>query len=290
MTDSNQERAERENKEMWAIRRDKPGRIDLEKVATAQDGGMTKEEGLARFAKMAPDLYRLQELLYATGTHSLLIVLQGRDTAGKDGSLKAVAGAMNPVGTQIASFKVPSANELAHDFLWRVHAQAPAKGEAVFFNRSHYEDVLAVRVHKLAPEEVWKKRFDHINAFEKLLTDNKTIVLKFYLHISKAEQEQRLREREQDPSDAWKLNVGDWKERDFWNDYTRAYDDILEKCATPHAPWFIVPADKKWFRNIAIGEAIIETLNPYCERWEKALAETGHARRTELEAFRQQAK
>ena len=271
---------------MLAIKRDRPGKITVNDIPTEADGGMTKETGVAKFAEMVPDLYRLQELIYATGTHSLLIVLQGRDTAGKDGSLKAVAGAMNPVGTRIASFKAPSANELAHDFLWRVHAQAPGKGEAVFFNRSHYEDVLAVRVHKLAPEENWRKNFDHINAFEKLLTDNKTIVLKFYLHISKKEQEQRLLSREQEAGDEWKLNVGDWKERDFWDDYTRAYDDVIEKCSLSNAPWFVIPADKKWFRNLAIAEAIIETLNPYCEIWEKTLAETGRARRAELEAFR----
>jgi len=218
------------------------------------------------------------------------VVLQGRDTSGKDGTLKAVGGVMNSVGIRIASFKVPTAEEVAHDFLWRIHSQTPRKGEVTFFNRSHYEDVLVVRVHKLVPEEVWKRRYNHINAFEELLTDSGTIVVKFYLHISKGEQEQRLLEREADASKAWKLSPGDWQEREFWSDYTRAYEDALSKCATERAPWYIVPADQKWYRNLAIAETLVETLRPYRARWEKKLAAYGEEQKAALIALRAQGK
>ena len=270
---------------MYAKKIDKKENIDLSRVATSDDGGLKREEGEAMALRQATELDALQELLYVAGTHSLLIVLQGRDTAGKDGTLTSIAGAMNPVGIQVASFKIPNSTELTHDFLWRVHQQAPARGETVFFNRSHYEDVLVVRVHELVPKSVWKNRYEHINHFEELLIDNNTIILKFYLHISKDEQKERLLEREKEADKAWKLNAGDWREREFWDAYTKAYEDILSKCATKNAPWFIIPADKKWFRNVAVAEAIIETLKPYKKEWEVALAKRGQLAKTELAAL-----
>jgi PPK2 family polyphosphate:nucleotide phosphotransferase len=255
-------------------------------LPTREDGGMTKEAAEARFLELADELEELQELMYAAADHSLLVVLQGRDTAGKDGTLKAVAGAMNPVGVRVASFKVPTATELAHDFLWRVHRETPVIGETVFFNRSHYEDVLVVRVHNLAPEKVWKARYDHINAFEKLLTDSDVIVVKFLLNISKDEQEKRLRDRELEPKKAWKLNAGDWTERQYWDHYTRAYDDAVERCARPNAPWYVIPADHKWYRDVAVAEALIAELRPYKDDWKAKLAEVGKTRREELDKVR----
>lgn len=250
------------------------------------DAGLNKEAGEAKLEKLSAELTRLQELLYAAGQHSVLIVLQGRDTSGKDGTIKTVMGPLNSLGCQVASFKVPTAEELAHDFLWRIHQQTPGKGEITVFNRSHYEDVLVVRVHKIVPDKVWRSRYVHINDFEKLLAESNTIVLKFYLHISKQEQEQRLLEREQDSTKYWKLSAGDWKERQYWNAYTAAYEDALNQCSTPHAPWFIVPANKKWFRNLAVAEAVVNALKPYEKQWMKSLEEIGQKSKAEIEAFR----
>jgi PPK2 family polyphosphate:nucleotide phosphotransferase len=249
--------------------------------------GLTREAGEAALDGLRDELTRLQELLYAASDHSVLIVLQGRDTSGKDGTIKTVMGPLNSLGCNVASFKVPTEKERARDFLWRVHAQTPGDGEITIFNRSHYEDVLVVRVHKLAPEPVWRARYDHINAFEKLLADSRTIVLKFYLHISKDEQEKRLHEREQDPAKYWKLSAGDWKERAYWNAYTRAYEDAINRCAAPHAPWFIVPANRKWFRNLAVAEAVVTALRPYRKQWMRKLEKIGAAARAEIEAVRQ---
>lgn len=260
--------------------------IKLRDFDPEYDAGLNKETGEEKLKKLSAELTRLQELLYAAGQHSVLIVLQGRDTSGKDGTIKAVMGPLNSLGCQVASFKVPTAEELAHDFLWRIHKQTPGKGEITIFNRSHYEDVLVVRVHKIAPEKVWRSRYDHINDFEKLLAESNTIVLKFYLHISKQEQEQRLLEREQDATKYWKLSAGDWREREHWNDYTRAYEDALNQCSAPHAPWFIVPANKKWFRNLAVAEALVAALKPYEKQWMKRLEEVGLKSKAEIEAFR----
>jgi PPK2 family polyphosphate:nucleotide phosphotransferase len=271
---------------MYAIKVDSPGKVDLGAIDPDYAGKMTRAEGEAKTAAFCEELFDLQELLYAAGVNGLLVVLQGRDTSGKDGTLKMVAGAMNPVGTRVASFKVPTPLELSHDFLWRVHKETPGKGEIVFFNRSHYEDVLVVRVHDLAPESLWQKRFAHINEFEDLLADHGIIVVKFCLHISKKEQEKRLLEREQAAEKAWKLNAGDWKERAFWDRYTEAYEDAIGKCAAPHAPWYIVPADKKWFRNLAVAEALAETLRPYKAEWQARLEEVGAKAKAELAAFR----
>jgi PPK2 family polyphosphate:nucleotide phosphotransferase len=205
-------------------------------------------------------LRELQSLLYAERRRSLLICLQALDTGGKDGTINHVLAAMNPQGCRVAAFRQPSAEEAAHDFLWRIHRAAPERGEVVVFNRSHYEDVLVVRVHSLVPKEVWSRRYDQINAFEKGLVEHDTHILKFYLHISKEEQLKRFKDRLDDPAKQWKISEADYKERSYWEDYTAAYEDALSRCSTEHAPWFVIPADHKWFRNLAVARIIVERL------------------------------
>jgi len=202
----------------------------------------------------------LQYRLAAERKRALLIVLQGLDTGGKDGTIRHVMTGMNPQGCKVTSFKVPTAEEAAHDFLWRIHRAVPEHGDVGIFNRSHYEDVLVVRVHKLVPKEVWSKRYDEINQFESILAHNGIRILKFFLHISKDEQKKRLLQRIDDPDRHWKLSEADFHERKFWDDYTAAYEHALRKCSTAEAPWFIIPANKKWFRNLAVSHVIAETL------------------------------
>jgi len=262
--------------------------IRLKDYDTEFDGGLERAEGEERLAKLNAELTRLQELLYAASEHAVLIILQGRDTSGKDGTIKAVMGPLNNLGCTVTSFKVPTEEELAHDFLWRIHQHTPGHGEIAIFNRSHYEDVLVVRVHQLVPPKIWQMRYDHINNFERLLADNRTIVLKFYLHISKKEQKNRLLEREQDTDKAWKLSLNDWKERELWNDYTRAYEDAINRCSNPHAPWYIVPADKKWYRNLAVAETIVNTLSPDHHKWLEKLEAIGRKKKVEIEEYRKQ--
>jgi PPK2 family polyphosphate:nucleotide phosphotransferase len=219
-----------------------------------------KEEGRAALANLNRKLAELQEILYAEHKHKVLIVLQAMDTGGKDGAIRHVFKGINPQGVRVASFKIPNAIEMDHDYLWRVHRQTPGKGEMVIFNRSHYEDVLVVRVHKLVSEEVWNRRYDQINNFEKLLAEEGTTILKFYLHISSEEQKERLRARLEDPSKHWKFDPDDLKERQLWKEYMRAYEDALEKTSTKYAPWYIVPANKKWYRDLVMASVILETL------------------------------
>jgi PPK2 family polyphosphate:nucleotide phosphotransferase len=202
----------------------------------------------------------LQERLYAEGKQSLLVVLQAMDTGGKDGTIRRVFTGINPLGLKIASFKRPTDEELAHDFLWRVHKQVPRKGLIGIFNRSHYEDVLVVRVNQLVSDEVWKARYDHINDFEKMLHDNGTRILKFYLHISKDEQKQRLQDRINEPDKNWKFEMGDLPVRERWDDYMQAFEDVLTRCNTSYAPWHIVPANRKWYRDLVVCQRIVETL------------------------------
>lgn len=222
------------------------------------DGG--KKQGEAALPALNRRLEALQELLYAEGKHKLLIVLQGMDTSGKDGTIRHVFEGVNPQGVRVVSFKVPTPPELAHDYLWRVHQQTPARGEIVIFNRSHYEDVLVVRVHNLAPPDVWQRRYDQINAFEQLLAEEGVTILKFFLHISKEEQKQRLQERLDKPEKRWKFSTGDLAERKLWDEYMAAYTAVLERTSTPYAPWYIVPANRKWYRNLVISHVIIQTL------------------------------
>ena len=261
-------------------------RIALNKISTLPPRGITREEAEAKFHELGEELFLLQEMMFAAGTHSLLLVLQGRDAAGKDGTIKHVVGWLNPRGVNVTSFGVPSKEELDHDFLWRIHPHAPARGQISIFNRSHYEDVLVVRVHNLTPQHIWRPRFEQINEFESLLVCHRTIVLKFFLHITPDEQEQRLLEREQEPEKAWKLNAKDWMERDHWDAYTRAYQDAIRRSATRHAPWYVVPADKKWFRNLAVAETVCAALRPLVGAWKKELARDGEQGRAEVDAFR----
>jgi PPK2 family polyphosphate:nucleotide phosphotransferase len=270
----------------YAHRVEPGSKVRLTDYDTRDNGGLDKEAGQARFAELNAELDALQEELHAAGTHSVLMVLQGMDTSGKDGAIRNVMTNLNPQGVRVESFKVPTDEELAHDFLWRVHRVTPGKGIFGVFNRSHYEDVLVVRVHELAPERVWKARYDHINAFEALLADSGTIVLKFFLHISKDEQEKRLHDREQEVGKAWKLSAGDWRERELWDRYQEAYEDALSRCSTEVAPWYIVPADRKWFRNLAISEVLVDTLRGYRDDWRSALEELSKAKLAELEAYR----
>ena len=262
------------------------GRIKLEKFDPNADGGLKREEGEKKTAKLIEELVELQELLYAARRRSVLVVLQGRDTSGKDGAIRHVTGPLNSQGCEVASFKVPTEEELAHDFLWRVHGETPAAGHIKVFNRSHYEDVLVARVHKLVPAKVWRTRYEHINNFERLLADADTIILKFYLHISREEQEERLLKREQDATKFWKLSVGDWKERELWDDYTAAYEDAISRCSAKHAPWLVVPADRKWFRNLAIAEALRDALRPHRKAWLRELTAIGRRELKVIEEYR----
>jgi PPK2 family polyphosphate:nucleotide phosphotransferase len=219
-----------------------------------------KQEGREHTSGLNARLEELQELLFAERKHKLLVVLQGMDTSGKDGVIRSVFDGVNPQGVQVASFKVPTPIELDHDYLWRIHQQTPARGQIVIFNRSHYEDVLVVRVKNLAPKETWKKRFEHINAFEKMLVDEGTMILKFYLHISHEEQRERLLARLDDPKKRWKFNPADLEDRSLWKEYTKAFEDVLTQTSTSHAPWILVPADRKWYRDLVIASILVESL------------------------------
>jgi len=239
----------------------KPGsKIKLNEYPTRSDDSILKDDGKAQLAVLATQLADLQELLYAEHKQKVLIVLQGMDTSGKDGTIRHVFGDVNPQGTQVYGFKVPTEQELDHDYLWRVHKNTPGKGEIAIFNRSHYEDVLVVRVHDLVPKTVWEKRYDQINAFEKLLAQEGTTILKFCLHISKAEQAERFLARLDEPSKQWKFNPGDLEEREYWDAYMAAYEDMVNRTSTEWAPWIVVPSDQKWYRNLIVAETIVKTL------------------------------
>jgi PPK2 family polyphosphate:nucleotide phosphotransferase len=231
--------------------------------------GLTKDMADRELEKHRPKLDRLQELLYAGKQHALLIVLQAMDAGGKDGTIRHVMSGVNPQSCHVASFKVPTELELAHDFLWRVHKVIPSKGDIGIFNRSHYEDVLIARVHKLVPKSVWWKRYGHINDFERLLADNDVKILKFFLHISKDEQKRRLEERLADPNKRWKVSPADFEERKLWDQYMTAYEVALSKCSAEWAPWYVIPANKKWFRNCAISQIIVEALESLDMRYPK---------------------
>ena len=221
---------------------------------------LSKKEARQYLRELNTELEALQELFYAENKHRVLIVLQAMDSGGKDGTIRHVFEGVNPSGVRVASFKVPSKEELDHDYLWRVHKQTPRKGEIVIFNRSHYEDVLVVRVHNLVPEEVWRKRYSQINDFERLLSEEGTIILKFFLHIDKIEQKSRLQARLDDPQKRWKFSLGDLEERKLWPDYTEAYEEAISRTSTEWAPWYIIPSNRKWYRNLTIAKIIIGTL------------------------------
>lgn len=269
----------------------KPGdKVKLDNFDPDDNGGMTQDETAEQLKELSRELGDLQEMLFAAGRHAVLIVLQGMDTSGKDGTIKRVMSEVNPQGCRVESFKRPTDEELAHDFLWRVHKMVPPRGIMTIFNRSHYEDVLVVRVHNLVPENVWKLRYDHINDFEHLLVESGTIVLKFFLHISREEQKKRLESRELETEKAWKLSAGDWHERERWDDYMKACEEALERCSTESAAWHIVPANRKWFRNLVVAEAIVHALRPYRDGWEKALGKMAEEKKAELEEYRRSKK
>lgn len=220
-------------------------------------------------AKNVKRLTELQYVLYAENRRAILIILQAMDAGGKDGTVRHVIGPLNPQGVRVTSFKAPSEEELAHDFLWRIHRAAPRRGEIGVFNRSHYEDVLVVRVRGLAPKSVWSSRYDQINAFEQILAANDMHVLKFYLHISRDEQLARIRKRLADPTKRWKFNPKDIEERGYWRAYMKAYESVFTACNTRHAPWFIIPANHKWFRNLAVSQILLETMEDLHMRFPK---------------------
>ena len=222
---------------------------------------ISEKQAQDEIEKYRGDLTTQQLLLYSEKQHSLLIVLQALDGGGKDGTVNHVMSAMNPQGTTVSAFKGPTALELEHDFLWRVHPHAPAKGSVAIFNRSHYEDVLVVRVHKLAPKQVWSQRYELINNFETLLyTQNNTHIIKFFLHISKEEQLERFKQRLDDPARNWKISDSDYQDRELWDDYMEAFEAVFAKTSTKHAPWYIIPSNHKWFRNLAVSQIVAETL------------------------------
>ena len=226
-----------------------------------------RKEGRRRIKELNRTLEELQELLYAEHRHKVLIVLQATDTGGKDGVIRHVFDGVNPQGVRVASFKKPTPRELAHDYLSRVHRRVPGKGEITIFNRSHYEDVLVVRVHRLVPEAVWSKRYDQINAFERMLWEEGTTILKFFLHIDADEQKSRLQARLDRSDKRWKFNPGDLEERKLWPEYTAAYEALLSRTSTVWAPWHIVPANRKWYRNLVVGTVIIDALKAFHMRY-----------------------
>jgi PPK2 family polyphosphate:nucleotide phosphotransferase len=239
----------------------KPGsKIDLGSFDAAQTFGHDKVAAVAAEAALEPRMTSLQERLWAEAKHPVLIVLQGIDAAGKDGTIRKVMDAFNPQGCTVTGFKVPTPIELAHDYLWRVHPHTPEKGTIAIFNRSHYEDVLVVRVHDLVPETVWRKRYDHITAWERTLTDEGTTIVKFFLFIDRDEQKQRLEARRDDPTKSWKFSASDLAERKLWDRYIEAFEECLERTSTPDSPWYLIPSNRKWFRNLAVSSIVAETL------------------------------
>jgi PPK2 family polyphosphate:nucleotide phosphotransferase len=238
------------------------GKIKLADIDTNSTCGFVgdKSTTAAILDEMAARLTTLQTVLYAEQKHKILIVLQAMDTGGKDGVIRKVFSGVNPQGVRVASFKAPTPPELAHDYLWRVHQQVPAKGELVVFNRSHYEDVLITRVHGWVDDATAKRRFRQINQFEAMLVEEGTTILKFFLHISKDEQKQRLQDRLDDPAKSWKFNIGDLAEREKWDDYQRVYEDAINQTSSPHAPWHIVPADRKWIRDLYVSSVLVKAL------------------------------
>ena len=240
----------------------KPGtRIDLSKIDPADTSGWHKNHKSRKSLETAiAKLDELQGVLYAEKKRAVLVVFQALDAGGKDSTIRHVMSGINPQGCKVTSFKAPTPEELAHDFLWRVHQAVPERGKIGIFNRSHYEDVLIVRVHNLVPKKLWLQRFDQINRFEALLTENDMKILKFFLYISKNEQKKRFLDRLDDPAKRWKISESDFHERKYWDEYIGAYEDALSRCSTPAAPWYVIPADRKWFRNLAVSHIIVEAL------------------------------
>ena len=244
--------------------------VDLAAWDPGTDDGFSKADLKAATKELNKRLEALQEQLYAEGLHKVLVVLQATDTGGKDGTIRHVFDGTNPQGVKVASFKKPTDEELAHDYLWRVHEHTPAAGDITIFNRSHYEDVLVVRVHGIVPEERWQKRYGHINDFERMLADEGTTIVKIYLHISKDEQKQRLQDRLDEPDKHWKFSIGDLAEREKWDDYQEAFRVMLERTSQPWAPWYVIPANNKRYRNLVISQILVDTLEGLDMQWPEA--------------------
>lgn len=262
---------------MFSVHRLEPDKpVDLAKIPTRADQfHQDRDEAEAEFRALRDELIELQRRLYAEDKHKVLIILQAMDAGGKDGTIRNVFRGVNPQGVRVTSFKVPSKLELAHDFLWRVHNVVPPRGLIGVFNRSHYEDVLVVRVHNIVPESVWRPRYEHINNFEKLLAETGTKIIKFYLHISKEEQRERFQSRLDEPEKNWKFSLEDLEKRKLWGDYMAAFEEMLFQTTTPWAPWYVIPADQKWYRNLAITSVIVQTikeLDPQYPRSEQDLS------------------
>jgi PPK2 family polyphosphate:nucleotide phosphotransferase len=270
----------------YALAFDGTTKVKLDKIDAADTRGLHKEEGLGKLEKLSAEFTELINLLTFAGQHALLVILQGRDAAGKDGTIRSVLAASNVLNARVWPFKVPTEEEKAHDFLWRVHKVTPQRGQMALFNRSHYEDVVAARVHRLVPEEKWRARYQMINGFERTLQDNDTLLLKFFLHISPQEQYERLIEREKGPRTAWKLSPGDWREIPLWDETTRAYEDAIAECSSEQLPFYVVPADKKWFRNLAVMERLVLTLRPFREGWLERLEDMGKDAIKEIKRIR----
>lgn len=232
--------------------------IDTSGKALAEE--LDKEESYAPFEILRDELQQLQKMLYAQNKHRILVVMQAMDTGGKDGCIKHVFSRVDPQGLNVVPFKKPSEEALAHDFLWRIHKHVPRNGHITVFNRSHYEDIIAVRVKELYPEKVWKKRYRHVVDFEQMLVDEGTTIVKIFLHISKEEQKNRLQARLDNPNKYWKFNPDDLKDRARWEDFMETYEDVIEKTSTADAPWYIIPSDRKWYRNLCVGRIMVETL------------------------------
>src|SRR6516225_1727492 len=248
-------------------------KIRLSDIDPGDTHGLTKEDAAAALVKHLERLSVLQYLLYAEGRRSVLVVLQGIDAAGKDGTIRRVMGGLNPQGVRVTPFKAPEGAEKRHDYLWRVHNALPEHGQIGIFNRSHYEDVLVVRVHGLVPKSVWSKRYDQINDFERMLSESGVSIVKFLLYISKDEQAKRFRERLEDKRKGWKFSPDDLKEREYWDAYIEAFEEVLTKCSTDYAPWYVIPANRKWFRNLAVAQILVETLEGMKLQYPKPVAD-----------------
>jgi PPK2 family polyphosphate:nucleotide phosphotransferase len=256
----------------------------LGEIDPATHGGLIEDDANARRGELTAELRELQELVYAAELNAVLVILQGMDAAGKDVTIANVFDATNPQSCRVKAFKPRTGEEAAHDFLWRAHAPMPKLGELVILDRSYYEQLIGERVTGEAEEEVVRRRYEHVKAFERLLADDgKTIVLKFFLHVSPDEQGKRLEERQANPDTAWKISANDWKARDVWDDYMAAYEDAINACATQEAPWYVVPADHQWFSNLTVAEVMIERLRPYRSTWEKGRDTRGEQERADAE-------
>jgi PPK2 family polyphosphate:nucleotide phosphotransferase len=264
-----------------------PGReIRLADMDPADTLGVDREEAEKHMEEDLRRLTQLQELLYVAGANAVLVILQGTDTSGKDGTIRHVFQGVSPLGCSVAGFGVPSEEELAHDFLWRIHKQCPRKGMLTIFNRSHYESVLVELVHGIVDEKRVRERYEEINAFERMLAREGTIILKFFLNISKGEQEERLNERIKEPDKNWKVNPGDWEDRERWDEFRKAYESMLNHTSTEWAPWAVVPSDRKWFRNYLVAHRLSDVMAEHEEIWHKALRERGDTQKTALKRWR----